>query len=292
VTRRIKVLEYWRRMIIAAMLGLCSLWAVAVPSPQSEPEDATRRVWNKRFREARDRSIAKRPGRTAAKRELIGVTIWRIRDDQEKPTAERVTADTRFSEGERVRLSVEAPRIDDSYLYVIDREVYADGTTSDPYLIFPSQSTPEGGNVVTAGKPVFVPAQGDEYPYFTLERVRKDQLREKLTIVLSPKPLRLSLGTPSNPVRLDRSLVARWEKQWSGRVELREERGGAGKLWTMAEREADGGERRLRQGDPLPQTIYLIKTKPGAPMILDVPLRIAPVTRDSRLTSGKLFDNK
>jgi hypothetical protein len=30
------------------------------------------------------------------------------------------------------------------------------------------------------------------------------------------------------------------------------------------------------QGDPLPQTIYLIKAKPGAPMMLRVPLRIAP----------------
>ena len=276
MTCRLKVLGRWRRITITALLVLCSMWVVAGPSPQSEPEDSTRRIWNKRFREARDLSAARRPKGTAVKGELIGVTIWRLGDDQDKPTAERATADTSFTEGERLRLSIEAPRGGESYLYVIDREVYADGSAGDPYIIFPSQTTPEGGNVVSAGKPIFVPARGDEYPYFTVERVRKDQLREELTIIVSPNPLNLPLGTPADPVRLESAQVARWEKQWGGRVERREERGGAGKQWTAAEKEADKGERRLVQGDPLPQTIYLIKAKPGAPMMLRVPLRIAP----------------
>jgi hypothetical protein len=284
MSRGIKVLRLWRRITFVALLGLCSLWAIAGSLPQSEPEDSTRRIWNKRFREARARASARRAGKPVVNGNLLGVTIWRIGDDQDKPTAERATADTVFTEGERLRFSVEAPRINDSYLYVIDREVYADGATSDPYLIFPSQSTPEGGNVVTAGKPVFVPAQGDEFPYFTLERARKDHIREKLTIVLSPKPLRLPIGAPSDPVRLDREQVARWEKQWGGLVERWEERDGAGKQWTVAEMKADKGERRLRQGDPLPQTIYLVKAKPGAPIMLDVPLQIAPVSSDSGLT--------
>ena len=59
-------------------------------------------------------------------------------------------------------------------------------------------------------------------------------------------------------------------------MERREERDGTGSQWTVAEREADKGERRLVQGDPLPQTIYLIKVKSEAPMMLRVPLRIAP----------------
>jgi len=228
------------------------------------------------FREARDRDGARRPRGTAVKGELIGVTIWRLRSDQDKATAERAAADTLFAEGERLRFSIEAPRRSDSYLYVIDREIYADGSTSDPYLIFPSPTTPEGGNVVTAGKPVFVPARGDEYPYFTLERARKDQLREEIAIIVSPRPLELPPGTPEQPVKLEKSRVAQWERQWGGRVERREERDGAGSQWTVAEREADKGERRLVQGDPLPQTIYRIKVRPDAPMMLRVSLRIAP----------------
>ena len=272
----INVSNRWRRMTIAAMLGLCSLCAAAGPSPQGKPEDNTRRVWNKMFREARDSAGARRPRGTAVKKGLIGVTIWRLSDDQDRPTAERATADTLFTEGERLRLSIEVPRRCDSHLYVIDREVYADGSISDPYLIFPSQTTPEGGNVVTAGKPVFVPARGDEFPYFTLERARKDLLREELTIIVSPKPLKLPLGTPDRPVKLEKAQMAQWERQWGGRAESREEQDGAGKLWTAAEREADKGERRLIQGDPLPQTIFHIKAAPGAPVMLRVPLRIAP----------------
>src|SRR5262245_13342286 len=292
--------NHWRLMIMAKMLGLCCLCAVAGPLPQSEredttatslpsvlshiagplpqrePEDSTRRVWNKMFREARGRDGARRPRGSTVKGELVGVTIWRLRGDQDTPTAERAEADTLFTEGERLRLSIEAPRRGDSYLYVIDREVYADGSTSDPYLIYPSPSTPEGGNVVTAGKPVFIPARDDEYPYFTLERARKDQLSEEITIIVSPRPLKLPLGTPEQPAKLEKAQVAQWERQWGGRAECREERDGAGRQWTAAGREADKGERRLVQGDPLPQTIYRIKVRPEAPMMLRVSLRIAP----------------
>jgi hypothetical protein len=98
------------------------------------------------------------PSAQAVGGELIGVTFWRLRaatasDDQSKPRLlvqnapgpyllERVEADTPFSEGQLVRLSLEVPPAGDSYLYVIDREVYADGKRGDPRLIFPSQSTP------------------------------------------------------------------------------------------------------------------------------------------------------
>jgi len=40
----------------------------------------------------------------------------------------------------------------------------------EPYLTFPALSTPPGGNVISAGKSVYVPAQGDPIPYFTLQR--------------------------------------------------------------------------------------------------------------------------
>jgi hypothetical protein len=276
MTFRRLVLRYWRLMAIAILLGLCGLWAIAIPSQQDEGEDNTRRIWNKRFRDARARVQPKQPGGTALEKELIGLTIWRMREiDQGDPISERATADSFFSEGEQVRLSIEVPQADDGYLYVIDREEYSDGTTSDPYLIFPSQSTPPNGNIVTAGKPIYVPARGDPIPYFTLERSRRDHVGEKLTIIVSPKPLKLPFGPPDNPARLDVAQVVQWEKQWGGPVERREARNGAGKQWTVAEKAADRSERRLVQSDPLPQTIFLVKVKPGAPMILHTPLRIA-----------------
>jgi hypothetical protein len=272
------VTGYLRLITVAASIGLCSLWAAAVPPRQKDEEDSTRRIWNKRFREARDHVRPRRTIGPAARGELVGFTIWRLlqttaNDGQCDPKVERATVETLFSEGEQVRLSVEVPQEDGRYLYVIDREVYADGTMGDPYLIFPSQDTPRQGNIVTAGKPVYVPSQSD---HFTLVCARKDQVRENLTIIITPEPLKVPLGMPDTPAKLDRARVAQWEKQWGGGIERREEKGGAGKQWTEAEKNAGGGERRLLRGDPLPQTIYLVKVKPGMPTLLHTPLQIKP----------------
>src|SRR5215510_14417245 len=96
-----------------------------------------------------------------------------------------------------------------------------------------------------------------------------------LTIIVSPTPLDMTPGAPGDPARLDSSQVAQWEKQWGGRTEQRESRGGVGEQWTVAEKEAGEGERRLVQGHPLPQTIYRVEVKPRAPALVQVPLRIA-----------------
>src|SRR5512145_966670 len=104
--------------------------------------------------------------------EMIGLTIWRLRPSRAADnkqarilleegskeiewTPERAEADTIFALNERVKLSIESPR--DGYLYVIDRERYADGTFSDPYLIFPSLTNRDGANSVTAGKLIELP---------------------------------------------------------------------------------------------------------------------------------------
>src|SRR5262245_12166634 len=98
--------------------------------------------------------------------EMIGLTIWRLRatraaDNQEARllledessketewTLERVEVDIMFAAGDLVRLGIESPR--DGYLYVVDREQYADGTASDPYLIFPLLRNRGGANSVAA----------------------------------------------------------------------------------------------------------------------------------------------
>jgi hypothetical protein len=285
------------RWVVTAMLFcLCGLLAETAPAPQ-EKEDPTRLIWNMHFQAAR----AKKPPKStpALGRELIGVTIWRLNPSptsgnpdaprvpvQEASGAkkpylpERVKAETSFKEGELVRLGIELPRGGKSYLYVIDHEEYADGTTSEPYLILPGATMPTGGNVMTPGEIAYVPAQGDPIPYFTLRPSRKDQVSEKLTIIVSPKPLRFSISEETQPsgakmFRLETRELARLEREWGGPTEHREEKGGEGKAWTTAEKEAGEG-RKLTQEGPLPQTIYRrVKPKPGAPVLITVPLRIA-----------------
>jgi hypothetical protein len=145
----------------------------------------------------------------------------------------------------------------------------------EPYLIFPAGATPAGGNVITAGKSIYVPAQGDPIPYFTLQRSSGNHVGERLTIIISPEPLPVNVEQPT----LDPALVARWERQWGGQTEWRESRGGAGRQWTKGEQEADEGKRKLVQSDPLPQTIYRVAVKKGGQggaALFTIPLRIAP----------------
>jgi hypothetical protein len=227
--------------------------------------------------------------------DLIGVTLWRlieaplkigsdaarIRLPERNGTAiqlvaERVVADTFFDTAQRVRIGIEVPRSKTGYLYVIDREVYADGTMSEPSLIFPSRTTPAGGNRVTAGKLVYVPAQGDPHPYFNIQRSRRDQVSELITIVVAPAPLDVQPGPPNAPTELDPALVAQWEQKWGGRTERRELPGGAGARWTVREKQAGEGKRKLLQSDPLPQTVYFVAGKRGDHTLVNVPLRIAP----------------
>lgn len=221
---------------------------------------------------------------------VIGVTLWRLRPAQtgdnqgarlleqkaSKPTewtAERIEAETRISEGERVRVSIESPST--GYLYVIDREQYADGSLGDAYLIFPTARTRGGNNSVVAGRVVEFPAQQDNPPYFTLTRSRPEHVGEVLVLIVSPQPL-AELPVGSEPGKVPAEKLTRWEKEWGGKAEQFELEGGAGLQYTTAEKAAGGdGSRMLTQGDPLPQTVLRVNATPGNPVLVKVVLRIA-----------------
>ncbi|MGH9767352.1 MAG: hypothetical protein ACREAB_07955, partial [Blastocatellia bacterium] len=212
--------------------------------------------------------------------EMIGLTIWRLRasraadsedtrlllEDESKKeiewTPERVEADTVFAAGDRVRLGIESPR--NGYLYVIDREQYADGTVSDPYLIFPTLRNRDGANSVAAGKLIELP----ERSAFRLKPMRPDYTGEVLTVLVTPEPLK-DVKPGSGATKLDSEMVARLESQWAGAVERFELVGGAGKPYTKAEKEAgQDGARILTQDDAMPQTLYHVSVKPGAPLLV------------------------
>lgn len=220
--------------------------------------------------------------------EVLGVTIWRLRpaksEDQKDArlllqdessgdavewTPERVESETRFSAGDRVRLGIESPR--DGYLYVIDREQYADGSMSDPYLIFPTLRNRGGDNAVKAGKLVELPARSA----FRLKPMREDYSGELLTVIVTAKPLSEIEAGPSI-IKLDAALVGRWEAEWRAPVERYELEGGAGQPYTKSEKEAGmEGARLLTQEDELPQTLYRILGRVGEPLLVSIPLRIA-----------------
>jgi hypothetical protein len=302
--RRRRVLA-WLGSAIHRLAPLAMASAVVVSSTPVGAQEDSRRLWDSEFLSKRAPGAAKpRPRKAptyrvatppppaadrAAPGEIVGVTVWRLRrslatdsgesrllvqetGDQRAErvewTPERVEAETPFAAGDRVRLSIESPRA--GYLYVIDRELYADGTTSDPYLIFPTRRMRDGDNAVRAGRVIELPGQSA----FRLTPLRPDYQGERLTILVTSEPLP-QVTVPADAERLAPSLVAQWETQWAVAAERLELVGGAGRAYTGVERDAAAQGRLLTQGDELPQTLYRVLAAPGAPVMISVPLKIA-----------------
>jgi hypothetical protein len=224
----------------------------------------------------------------ASSSEEIGVTVWRLRPSQSSDTGarvlvldglkqaewtpERIEADTPLNIGDRVRLTVESPRA--GFLYIIDREMYADGSLGDPMMIFPTIHTRGGDNRVAPGKLIDIPAQEDQYSYFTAQPggTRRDQVAEVLTIILVTQPLPLQIA--DQPLRMTDTQVAGWEKLWGGTAERLELVGGAGRAWTNEEKLAGAAKgRQLTQAGPPPQTVYRVARKAGGPLLVTLPLK-------------------
>ena len=222
--------------------------------------------------------------------EEIGVTVWRLRPAQSldtgarvvvldglrqtEMTPERIEADTPLNAGDRVRLTIESPR--PGFLYIIDREQYADGSFGEAMLIFPTKGTRGGDNRVAPGRLIDIPAQEDQYSYFTAQPTgdRRDQIAEVLTIILLAQPLPIQIG--AQPLKMTTTQVAGWEKIWGGTAERLELVGGAGQQWTKEEKMAGAANgRQLTQGGPPPQTVYRVARKTGGPLLVTVPLRYA-----------------
>ncbi|MBI3695776.1 MAG: DUF4384 domain-containing protein [Acidobacteria bacterium] len=273
------------------ILSGLSILALACAA-QQDPDERTRALWNEAFLDKRPPARKAAPARTssapaptpapvpvqplppAAVQEvgdaLVGVTVWR--QDESKDEPERCEMDTPLTAGQKVRISIETAR--SGYLYVIDRDQYADGAFSAPFLIFPTVRTHSGNNEVRAGRLVEIPDAKDTPPYLTVSPSRSDQVAEMLTVLVTPKPLPgLKIGR--EPLKLTPEQVEEWQKKWGSGFKRLEARGQAGKPITKAEKEA-GLERTrlLTHDDPLPQTMYRLEAKPGDPLLLSVPLKI------------------
>lgn len=269
-----------------------------------DEQDETRRLWDEQlmqrrpaarkpsprkrytYRRATPAPAERRPAKVDE--QVLGITFWRLRpsvksDDKEvrlllhdkgkaQPlewTPERIEAETPLSAGQLVRLSIEAPST--GYLYVIDREKYADGSVGDPYLIFPTTRTRGADNEVTAGRLIEIPAQEDDPSHFTVRSSRPDQVAELLTVIVTPQRLNLVIGRDA--LQLSKEQVAEWERMWAAPVDRIEQVGGRGKAWTKAEKEAGSDKKRLlTQDEPLPQTIYRVIARSGDSLLVTVQL--------------------
>ena len=210
----------------------------------------------------RTTAAVKRSARTKLQ---VGVTIWRFEPGPVGSSSgersmsgsywnradwvpKRVEADIKFREGDALRISIESPR--NGYLYVVNRDLLADGSYGETNLIFPTQGE---DNQLEAGKLIDIPAP-DEPPFKATPK--PGQSSEVLTIIVTSSPLQLQLGPKAIPI--SKKQLGMWEKRWGGEVERLEMNGGAGKVRTHEEQLAASRtrSRQLTREDPMPQTIY------------------------------------
>jgi hypothetical protein len=288
-------------MLRILVLALSCSMAVAAQTS----EEGIRQLWNSQFLEKRP--PAKKPSATAKKPPvyktvaktakpvspndtLLGLTLWLLRkprpaddpnsrllileDDSSTPAElvpERLEADSPVQEGDRVRLTVEVPRT--GYLYVLDREQYADGSVSPAYLIYPNHRTRPGDNAVAGGRVVEIPDQRDRPNHFRVRRSRADQTAELLSLLVTPEPLdNIKIG--ATPLKISEEQFAEWEKKYGVQAERFELSGGAGSTYTSSEKQAGSTAAVLTQDDPFPQTLYRVSAEPGKPLLLNLPVQI------------------
>jgi hypothetical protein len=217
----------------------------------------------------------------------LGLTIWRLRRATAAEVGERIVvqeeggvvewiperveAGRPLRIGEKIRMSFESQQA--GYLYVINREQYADGRLGEPLLIFPTTRTRNGDNQVAAGRLIEIPAQEDRPNFFTMRRGRMDQTGEQLIALITPQPLtELTIG--AEPLKLTDELVSKWEQVWGATAVMFERANVGGKTWTRGEREAGAdATRRLTQDEPGPQTIFRVAAGPDEPRLIKLTLR-------------------
>ncbi|HEX6719584.1 MAG TPA: hypothetical protein VF088_20945 [Pyrinomonadaceae bacterium] len=217
----------------------------------------------------------------------IGLTIWRFRpaqasdktkelvvEDEDKPsewTLERVEEGTSLAPGQRIRLSIESLSRD-GYLYVVDREQYADGTLGDPVLVFPTQKS-ASANYVQAGRLIYLPSATGRFKIKPSES-SKEHVAEVLTVIVAPKPLISADRLGLKSTRLQRGQVEDWLKEWETSAVKFEMDGGVGQAMTPVEQSAaQQNSVILSQEDPAPQTVFQVAARPGNPLLITVPLK-------------------
>lgn len=289
------------RLAILALIVACG----AVSANAAAIQSGERKLWDSEFLKAKSKPAS---GKLAPRKRyrvitpqistdrvnadtVLGITLWRLRpaaarDDKEvrlfkhvkdntnvaQWTPERISVDTPLAIGQRVRLSIESART--GYLYVINRELYADGTMGEPYLIFPTTALRGGENKVTVGRIVDIPAQEDNPNYFNLLPDRADLVGEVISVLITTEPLP-NVKITDEAVPLAKADVADWEKKWATQIGRLEMENSVGKTWTKEEKDAGSANgKQLNASSPTPQTLYYRPdAKATDPMMVSVKLK-------------------
>ena len=226
---------------------------------------------------------------------LLGFTVWKIRpatkNDAAKElieedrdgkiqnseyTLERLLTESPLITGERIRLSIESLS-HSGYLYVVERELYSDGSFSLPKLIYPTLRSRYKNTPVGAGNLIFVP-EGTRHFRVTPTQTEKKQVAEVLTVIISPKVLVDQSFLQTKAITLPVEQMSGWLDQWEVDTTLLEQIDGAGQTITLVEQSAGLDSAKglseessvLTQDDAVPQSIFRGKIKSGNPFLVNI----------------------
>lgn len=231
----------------------------------------------------------------------VGFTFWRLRDSKKdddvevveetriakkekgktietsvKFTPERAQSNTEFSNGDRLRFTVESPI--KGYIYLINREQYEDGSYSAPYLIFPDKTNVGRNDQVSAGKLVFIPSETENLILFNIsEENSQKKIAEEFTVLISPQPLKElpPLAVDEEIRKISLAEFENWQKEWGGEVWKFEQESNIKAAITKVEKNASLTKKEiLNQDDQLPQTVYHVAHKPNQPILFTVMVKI------------------
>lgn len=226
----------------------------------------------------------------------LGFTLFRLKDagsseaDEskgfeinqkgKKQKVERIEAETALAVGDEARIVIESLS-HDGYLYVVNREKFADGTYGVAKVIYPMPDARKNSNFVKAGVLTFIPPYPDE-PFEITSRTGKKQVAEELTVIVSPKPMIFPAMLDENrAISTDR--LTEWIKLYEVDEVQRELEGGVGQIISIEEQNAGRDQSkgfeakpRLTQTDEPPQTVFDMKIKRGNPILTRILLEIKP----------------
>ena len=224
----------------------------------------------------------------------LGVTIWRLSPSQCQiqncpvpnsaanasrglvDTATRIEDNTPLNNGERVRIGLESLSRN-GYIYIIDREKFADGSLGEGFLIFPTTKINSGNNWAVPGLQIHLP-RSDGCFCVKSRNTQKVLVADVLTVIVSPTPLlpTRDIGVDAIPLPVGLAgFLDRAEKEKTFRAMLR----GGGGLAQSAEEQSAGSKGLfdtapvLTQNDLPPQTFYQSLVPVGKAAVFSFSLR-------------------
>jgi hypothetical protein len=288
-------------LIAFCLVGLNSIAAQDEGSKGLKPEEAGIKTNPKRkkrsrpltFRTPKLFTLQSAPAGTEYAQ--VGITIWRVNSGNSKgleqvgaeQTQERLNTNAPYANGDTIRLSIVSPS--GGYLYIVDQEQYSDDSYSPAVLAFPTKTIRGGNNMIQAWEPVQIPAYPSVWRFKsrTLKKgkVQKVQTAEVLTVIISPKPLVDLSRISEKQLVLNEGEFKHWQDQWqwkttSQQFDMENSVGQVVKARSKSV-EQEGAEAPSEE-ELDAQTSYLVAVKPGAPIMVTVPLRFRSDTNPAQ----------